>query len=129
MATSPKLDADLQGVPIDQRKYHGMVGSLMYLTASRPDIHHVVCICARYQKSIDERALHKREYDSRVNERQLQTKEGKVNTCKALDASLVVTKSSGIEFEEQNTSSSLGNDADADDADIKHVYYEKPMAE
>ncbi|GJV06212.1 retrovirus-related pol polyprotein from transposon TNT 1-94 [Tanacetum coccineum] len=38
-------------------------------------------------------------------------------------------ESSGIEFEEQNTSSSLGNDADADDADIKHVYYEKPMAE
>ncbi|GJW56844.1 hypothetical protein Tco_0103575 [Tanacetum coccineum] len=42
------------------------------------------------KKSIDERALHKREYDSRVNERQMQTKEGKVDTSKALDANLVV---------------------------------------
>ncbi|GJW95101.1 hypothetical protein Tco_0174773 [Tanacetum coccineum] len=38
------------------------------------------------KKSIDERALHKREYDTRVNERQMQTTEGKVDTCKALDA-------------------------------------------
>ncbi|GJW08569.1 hypothetical protein Tco_1570992 [Tanacetum coccineum] len=37
------------------------------------------------KKSIDERALHKREYDTTVNERQMQTKEGKVDTCKALD--------------------------------------------
>ncbi|GJT18870.1 hypothetical protein Tco_0877576 [Tanacetum coccineum] len=46
------------------------------------------------KKSIDERAKHKREYDSWVNERQIQTTEGKVDTCKALDASLVDTKSS-----------------------------------
>ncbi|GJY26229.1 hypothetical protein Tco_0400955 [Tanacetum coccineum] len=45
------------------------------------------------KKSIDERALHKREYDIRVNERQMQTKEGKVDTRKSLDVSLVVTKS------------------------------------
>ncbi|GJW16994.1 hypothetical protein Tco_0024430 [Tanacetum coccineum] len=37
------------------------------------------------KKSIDERALHKREYDIRVNERQMQTKEGKVDTRKSLD--------------------------------------------
>ncbi|GJR82410.1 hypothetical protein Tco_0153195 [Tanacetum coccineum] len=37
-------------------------------------------------KSIDKRALHKREYDNRVNERQMQIKEGKVDTSKALDA-------------------------------------------
>ncbi|GKB00715.1 hypothetical protein Tco_0828708 [Tanacetum coccineum] len=41
------------------------------------------------KKSIDERALHKREYDTRVDERQMQRTEGKVDTCKALDASLV----------------------------------------
>ncbi|GJW07781.1 retrovirus-related pol polyprotein from transposon TNT 1-94 [Tanacetum coccineum] len=38
MATSLKLDADLNGTPIDQIKYLSMVGSLMYLIASRPDI-------------------------------------------------------------------------------------------
>nr|GEU49998.1 hypothetical protein [Tanacetum cinerariifolium] len=45
------------------------------------------------KKSIDKRALHKREYDSRVNERQMQTTEEKVDTSKALDASLVNTES------------------------------------
>ncbi|GKA40669.1 hypothetical protein Tco_0733262 [Tanacetum coccineum] len=77
------------------------------------------------KKSIDKRALHKRKYESRVNERHMQTKEGKVDMCKALDASLVVTESSGTKFEEQNTSSSSGNDADANDADIKPVWLRK----
>ncbi|GKE72200.1 hypothetical protein Tco_1534241 [Tanacetum coccineum] len=44
------------------------------------------------KKSIDERAQHKREYDSWVNERQMQTIEEKVDTSKALDASLVDTE-------------------------------------
>nr|GEZ75270.1 hypothetical protein [Tanacetum cinerariifolium] len=48
MATK-HLDADLSGTPIDQTKYHSMVGALMYLTASRPDIMHATCYCARYQ--------------------------------------------------------------------------------
>ncbi|GJU31578.1 retrovirus-related pol polyprotein from transposon TNT 1-94 [Tanacetum coccineum] len=39
MATKP-LDADLSETPVDQTKYRSMVGSLMYLTASRPDIVH-----------------------------------------------------------------------------------------
>ncbi|GJU21304.1 hypothetical protein Tco_1154646 [Tanacetum coccineum] len=39
MATK-HLDADLSGTPVDQMKYHSMVGALMYLTASRPDIVH-----------------------------------------------------------------------------------------
>nr|GFA44239.1 hypothetical protein [Tanacetum cinerariifolium] len=38
MATKPKLDADLSGNPIDQTDYHSKIGSLMYLTSSRPDI-------------------------------------------------------------------------------------------
>ncbi|GKB12015.1 hypothetical protein Tco_0845938 [Tanacetum coccineum] len=81
------------------------------------------------KKSIDERALHKREYDTRVNERQLQTTEGKVDTGKALDASLVNTESSGTESNEQDTSSRSGNDAHADDADIRPIYDEEPMTE
>ncbi|GJW99745.1 hypothetical protein Tco_0183659, partial [Tanacetum coccineum] len=82
-----------------------------------------------YVKSIDERALHKREYDTRVNERQLQTTEGKVDTGKALDASLFNTESSGTESNEQDTSSRSGNDAHADDADIRPIYDEEPMTE
>nr|GEZ85369.1 hypothetical protein [Tanacetum cinerariifolium] len=38
MATRPKLDADLSGNPIDQTNYHSKIGSLVYLTSSRPDI-------------------------------------------------------------------------------------------
>nr|GEW06901.1 Gag-Pol polyprotein [Tanacetum cinerariifolium] len=38
MATKPKLDADLSGNPVDQTDYHSKIGSLMYLTSSRPDI-------------------------------------------------------------------------------------------
>ncbi|GJZ98312.1 hypothetical protein Tco_0670765 [Tanacetum coccineum] len=82
-----------------------------------------------YVKSIDERALHKREYDIWVNERQMQTIEDKVDSSKALDASLVDTKSSKIALKEQDTSSRSGNDAHADDADIRPIYDEEPMAE
>nr|GEY93750.1 retrovirus-related Pol polyprotein from transposon TNT 1-94 [Tanacetum cinerariifolium] len=48
MATK-HLDADLSGTPVDQMKYRSKVGALMYLTASRPDIMHAICYCARYQ--------------------------------------------------------------------------------
>nr|GEU40876.1 hypothetical protein [Tanacetum cinerariifolium] len=46
-----KLDEDPLGIPVDQTRLHSMVGSLMYLTASRPDLVFVVCMCARYQAS------------------------------------------------------------------------------
>ncbi|GJT87377.1 hypothetical protein Tco_1069094 [Tanacetum coccineum] len=44
-----KLIDDLSGTPVDQTKYRSMIGSLMYLTASRPDLVFAVCMCARYQ--------------------------------------------------------------------------------
>ncbi|GJV63634.1 retrovirus-related pol polyprotein from transposon TNT 1-94 [Tanacetum coccineum] len=44
-----KLDEDLFGIPIDHTRYRSMVGSLMYLTASRHDLVFSVCMCARYQ--------------------------------------------------------------------------------
>ncbi|GJR61194.1 retrovirus-related pol polyprotein from transposon TNT 1-94 [Tanacetum coccineum] len=47
-----KLDEDLQGKPVDATLYRGMIGSLMYLTSSRPDLNHDVCLCAR-AKHID----------------------------------------------------------------------------
>ncbi|GKE32955.1 hypothetical protein Tco_1452277, partial [Tanacetum coccineum] len=79
-------------------------------------------------KSIDKRALHKREYDSWVNERQIQKTEGEVDTSKALDASMVNTKNSRIASGEQDTNSRPGNDAHTDDADIRPIYDEEPMA-
>ncbi|GJZ80768.1 hypothetical protein Tco_0645762 [Tanacetum coccineum] len=81
------------------------------------------------KKSIDERAKHKEEYNSWVNERQMQTTEDKVDSSKALDASLVDTESSGTTLKEQDTSSRSGNDAHVDDADIRPIYDEEPMAE
>nr|GEZ68995.1 hypothetical protein [Tanacetum cinerariifolium] len=81
------------------------------------------------KKLVAERTRHKRLYDRRVNKRQLQTQENKVDTGKELDVGVVVTESSGTESRNQNTSSMLGNDADANDADIRLVYDEEPMAE
>nr|GEZ34569.1 uncharacterized mitochondrial protein AtMg00810-like [Tanacetum cinerariifolium] len=49
--------ADLSETPVDQMKYHSMVGALMYLTASRPDIMHATCYCARYQAKPTEKHL------------------------------------------------------------------------
>ncbi|GJR43514.1 hypothetical protein Tco_1311617 [Tanacetum coccineum] len=48
MATK-RLDADLQGTPTDQTIYHQMIGGLVYLTISRPDIAFANFVCARYQ--------------------------------------------------------------------------------
>nr|GEV99728.1 hypothetical protein [Tanacetum cinerariifolium] len=47
--TTERLDADIQGTPTDQTTYHRMIGGLMYLTASRPDIAFATFVCARYQ--------------------------------------------------------------------------------
>ncbi|GJS36411.1 integrase, catalytic region, zinc finger, CCHC-type containing protein [Tanacetum coccineum] len=38
LATKPKLDVDLSGEPVDQSDYRSKIGSLMYLTSSRPDL-------------------------------------------------------------------------------------------
>ncbi|GKB57799.1 hypothetical protein Tco_0913985, partial [Tanacetum coccineum] len=76
------------------------------------------------KKSIEKRALHKMEYDSRVNERLMQTTEEKVDSSKALDASLVIIESNGTESQKQDTSSRSRNDAD-----IRPIYDEESMAE
>ncbi|GJR27259.1 retrovirus-related pol polyprotein from transposon TNT 1-94 [Tanacetum coccineum] len=46
-----KLDEDPLGIPVDQTRFRSMVGSLMYLIASRPDLVFAVCMCVRYQAS------------------------------------------------------------------------------
>ncbi|GJV65579.1 hypothetical protein Tco_1476407 [Tanacetum coccineum] len=69
------------------------------------------------------------QYDRRVNKRQTQTQDSKVDTRKALDADLVVIESNRTESEVQDESSRSGNDTDTDDADIRPIYDEEPMAE
>ncbi|GKD33944.1 hypothetical protein Tco_1249453 [Tanacetum coccineum] len=59
----------------------------------------------------------------------MQTQESKIDTGKVVDADLVVTESSGTESEVQDDSSRSGNDTDVDDADIRPIYDEEPMAE
>ncbi|GJX94912.1 hypothetical protein Tco_0349498 [Tanacetum coccineum] len=59
----------------------------------------------------------------------MQTTEEKVDSSKALDASMVDTESSGTESKGQDTSSRSGNDAHANDADIIPIYDEELMAE
>ncbi|CAJ2662564.1 unnamed protein product [Trifolium pratense] len=44
-----KLTKDEKGIDVDQSLYRSMIGRLLYLTASRPDITFVVVVCARYQ--------------------------------------------------------------------------------
>ncbi|GKA94378.1 hypothetical protein Tco_0816416 [Tanacetum coccineum] len=52
-----KIDADLQGTLTDQIKYHSMIGGLMYLTASRPDILFATFVCACYQARLTEKHI------------------------------------------------------------------------
>src|SRR3954466_8537307 len=47
MPTAVNLDRDEHGKPVDVKRNRGMIGSLLYLTASRPDIMFSVCMCAR----------------------------------------------------------------------------------
>ncbi|GJV93180.1 hypothetical protein Tco_1540993 [Tanacetum coccineum] len=81
------------------------------------------------KKYVAERTRHQRQYDKRVNKRQMQTQESKFDTNKALDVGLVVTESSGTELEAQDESSRSRNDTDANDTDIRPIYDDEPMAE
>ncbi|GJY91479.1 hypothetical protein Tco_0506675 [Tanacetum coccineum] len=58
MVEKSKLDEDKQRKAIDPTHYRGMVGTLMYLIASRPGLTFVVCMCARYQAKPTEKHLH-----------------------------------------------------------------------
>ncbi|GJV86215.1 retrovirus-related pol polyprotein from transposon TNT 1-94 [Tanacetum coccineum] len=51
MSTEIKLTKDDEADSVDSSKYRGMIGSLLYLTASRPDIMFSVCLCARFQEN------------------------------------------------------------------------------
>ncbi|GKF54900.1 hypothetical protein Tco_0165240, partial [Tanacetum coccineum] len=57
MVEKNNLDEDIQGTPVDATLYRGMIGSLMYLTSSRPDLIYTVCLCAWYQAKPTEKHL------------------------------------------------------------------------
>ncbi|KAJ9561429.1 hypothetical protein OSB04_006589 [Centaurea solstitialis] len=54
MAPPLKLDKDSNGKPVDVTLYRRMIDSLLYLTASHPDIMYATCLCARYQADLKE---------------------------------------------------------------------------
>nr|GEZ53368.1 hypothetical protein [Tanacetum cinerariifolium] len=57
MEIKDKLDLDHNGTPVDATKYRSMIGVLMYLTSSRPNIVHATFLCARYQAKPTEKHL------------------------------------------------------------------------
>ncbi|GJY03767.1 retrovirus-related pol polyprotein from transposon TNT 1-94 [Tanacetum coccineum] len=57
MEIKDKLDLDQNGTLVDATKYCSMIGALMYLTSSIPDIVHATCLCARYQAKPTEKHL------------------------------------------------------------------------
>ncbi|GJW79563.1 hypothetical protein Tco_0143538 [Tanacetum coccineum] len=54
MVEQAKLKLDLVGKPVDHTDYRSMIGSLMYLTSSQPDIMFATCMCARYHANPNE---------------------------------------------------------------------------
>ncbi|GKC64103.1 retrovirus-related pol polyprotein from transposon TNT 1-94 [Tanacetum coccineum] len=57
MVEKSKLDEDKEGKAVDPSHYRGMIGTLLYLTASRPDLQFAICMCARYQARPTEKYL------------------------------------------------------------------------
>ncbi|GKC12075.1 retrovirus-related pol polyprotein from transposon TNT 1-94, partial [Tanacetum coccineum] len=57
MVEKSKLDEDKVGKAVDPSHYRGMIGTLLYLTASRPDLQFAICMCARYQARPTEKHL------------------------------------------------------------------------
>ena len=51
MVTNGSLDSDTSGNMVDHKLYRSMIGSLLYVIASRPNVMFSVCMCARFQAS------------------------------------------------------------------------------
>ncbi|GJY60839.1 retrovirus-related pol polyprotein from transposon TNT 1-94 [Tanacetum coccineum] len=58
MVEKSKLDEDKEGKAVDPLHYRCMIGTLLYLTANRPDLQFAICMCARYQARPTEKHLH-----------------------------------------------------------------------
>nr|GEX89375.1 hypothetical protein [Tanacetum cinerariifolium] len=58
MVEKSELDEDKEEKVVDPSHYHGMIGTVLYLKTSRPDLHFAICMCARYQARPTEKHLH-----------------------------------------------------------------------
>nr|GEX72266.1 hypothetical protein [Tanacetum cinerariifolium] len=58
MVEKSKLDEDKKVKAVDSSHYRGMIGTLLYLTASRTDLQFAICMCARYQARPTEKHIH-----------------------------------------------------------------------
>nr|GFD04262.1 uncharacterized mitochondrial protein AtMg00810-like [Tanacetum cinerariifolium] len=58
MVEKTKLDEDREGKYVDPSHYRGMIGTLLYLIASEPDLKFAICMCARYQARPTEKHVH-----------------------------------------------------------------------
>ncbi|GJZ72601.1 retrovirus-related pol polyprotein from transposon TNT 1-94 [Tanacetum coccineum] len=58
MVEKSKLDKGKEGKVVDPSHYHGMIGTLLYLIASRPGLQFAICMCARYQAWPTKKYLH-----------------------------------------------------------------------
>nr|GEW96343.1 putative ribonuclease H-like domain-containing protein [Tanacetum cinerariifolium] len=58
MVEKSKLDEDKKGKTIDPSHYRGMIGTLLYLTANRPNLQFAICMCARYQARPTKKHVH-----------------------------------------------------------------------
>nr|GEU57934.1 hypothetical protein [Tanacetum cinerariifolium] len=58
MVEKSKLDKGKQGKAVDPSHYRGMIGTLLYLTASRPGLQFAICMCARYQAQPTKKHVH-----------------------------------------------------------------------
>nr|GEZ30482.1 uncharacterized mitochondrial protein AtMg00810-like [Tanacetum cinerariifolium] len=58
MVEKSKLDEDREGKAVNPSHYHGMIGTLLYLTASRPDLQFAICMCAWYQARPTKKHVH-----------------------------------------------------------------------
>nr|GEV98957.1 retrovirus-related Pol polyprotein from transposon TNT 1-94 [Tanacetum cinerariifolium] len=58
MVEKSKMDEDKEGKAIDPSHYRGMIGTLLFLTASRHDLQFAICMCARYQARPTKKHVH-----------------------------------------------------------------------
>ena len=65
------MDVDAAGKGVDQTKYRGCIGSLLYLIASRPNIMFAVCFCARYQANPKESHFKAAKKNSEISQRNI----------------------------------------------------------
>nr|GFD04685.1 uncharacterized mitochondrial protein AtMg00810-like [Tanacetum cinerariifolium] len=58
MVEKSKLDEDKEGKAVDPSHYRGIIGTFLYVTASRSDLQFAICMCARYQAQPTKKHVH-----------------------------------------------------------------------